>query len=154
MATRVFAVDLGAWSVKLAIASPGIRGAMLLSVVERMLPPPQVEGESTESRAKRANFLRHVAATLALQNVVVAKTRAEDLTRQQPFDTVLARAVARPAKLLEIQQPLVTPQGRAHQALASDDAARSQGPDAESASELERVAGEGHARLLDDSRPG
>lgn len=39
MASRVFAVDLGAWSVKLAIASPGIRGAMLLGVVERLVPP-------------------------------------------------------------------------------------------------------------------
>jgi 16S rRNA (guanine527-N7)-methyltransferase len=60
-----------------------------------------------ESRAKRANFLRHVVATLALRNVVVAKTRAEDLTQQPPFDTVLARAVARPAKLLEIVRPLM-----------------------------------------------
>ena len=32
MASRVFAVDLGAWSVKLAIASPGIRGATLLGL--------------------------------------------------------------------------------------------------------------------------
>lgn len=39
MASRVFAVDLGAWSVKLAIASPGIRGATLLNVVERLVPP-------------------------------------------------------------------------------------------------------------------
>ncbi len=53
MASRVFAVDLGAWSVKLAIASPGIRGAMLLSVVERLVPPAQTEGESVESRARR-----------------------------------------------------------------------------------------------------
>jgi 16S rRNA (guanine527-N7)-methyltransferase len=60
-----------------------------------------------ESRAKRANFLRHVVATLALRNVVVAKTRAEDLPEQPPFDTVLARAVARPAKLLEIVRPLM-----------------------------------------------
>lgn len=54
MATRVFAVDLGAWSVKLAIASPGLRGATLASVVERLLPPANVEGESVESRGKRA----------------------------------------------------------------------------------------------------
>jgi len=54
MATRVFAVDLGAWSVKLAIASPGIRGAMLLQVVERLLPAPAFEGESVEPRARRA----------------------------------------------------------------------------------------------------
>jgi len=35
----MFAVDLGAWSVKLAIGSPGIRGATLLNVVERLVPP-------------------------------------------------------------------------------------------------------------------
>lgn len=39
MASRMFAVDLGAWSVKLAIASPGLRGATLLKVVERLVPP-------------------------------------------------------------------------------------------------------------------
>jgi general secretion pathway protein L len=50
MATRVFAVDLGAWSVKLAIASPGIRGAMLLDVVERLVPPGE---EPAEVRANR-----------------------------------------------------------------------------------------------------
>jgi 16S rRNA (guanine527-N7)-methyltransferase len=60
-----------------------------------------------ESRAKRVNFLRHVVATLALRNVVVAQTRAEDLREQAPFDTVLARAVARPEKLLEIVRPLM-----------------------------------------------
>jgi 16S rRNA (guanine527-N7)-methyltransferase len=60
-----------------------------------------------ESRAKRATFLRHVVATLELRNVVVAKTRAEDLPEQPPFDTVLARAVTRPAKLLEIVRPLI-----------------------------------------------
>src|SRR5262249_9763364 len=51
MASRVFAVDLGAWSVKLAIASPGLRGATLFNVVERMVPPGE---EPTEDRAKRA----------------------------------------------------------------------------------------------------
>ena len=34
----MFAVDLGAWSVKVAIASPGIRGAALLDVREKMVP--------------------------------------------------------------------------------------------------------------------
>jgi len=38
MATRMFAVDLGAWSVKLAMGSPGIRGATLLDVREKMVP--------------------------------------------------------------------------------------------------------------------
>jgi Tfp pilus assembly PilM family ATPase len=51
MATRTFAVDLGAWSVKLAIASPGIRGATLLNVVERMVP---VGDEPIEDRMRQA----------------------------------------------------------------------------------------------------
>lgn len=50
MATRIFAVDLGAWSVKLAIASPGIRGATLLDVAERLVPPGD---EPVELRARR-----------------------------------------------------------------------------------------------------
>jgi len=49
MSSRVFTVDLGAWSVKLAIASPGLRGATLLNVVERMVPPGD---EPAEVRAK------------------------------------------------------------------------------------------------------
>jgi len=57
MASRVFAIDLGAWSVKLAVASPGLRGATLLNVFERLVPPaaPAPEGGeqlSTEQRAK------------------------------------------------------------------------------------------------------
>jgi 16S rRNA (guanine527-N7)-methyltransferase len=68
---------------------------------------PRTNFTLIESRAKRANFLRHVVATLGLRNVVVAQTRAEDLTQQPPFDTVLARAVARPEKLLEIVRPLM-----------------------------------------------
>src|SRR5438094_10270584 len=44
-----FAVDLGAWSVKVAVASPGLRGATLLNIVERLVPPGE---ESAEVRAK------------------------------------------------------------------------------------------------------
>jgi 16S rRNA (guanine527-N7)-methyltransferase len=62
-----------------------------------------------ESRAKRASFLRHVVAALELANTVVAHSRAEDLPADSPFDTVLARAVARPARLLEIVRPLMAP---------------------------------------------
>jgi general secretion pathway protein L len=51
MASRMFAVDLGAWSVKLAIASPGIRGAALINVVERLVPPGD---EPIEQRMRQA----------------------------------------------------------------------------------------------------
>lgn len=50
MASRVFAVDLGAWSVKLAVASPGLRGAQLLNVVERLVPPGD---DSADERSRR-----------------------------------------------------------------------------------------------------
>jgi general secretion pathway protein L len=49
MASRVFAVDLGAWSVKLAIATPGMRGTQLLNVIERLVPPGDTP---SEDRAK------------------------------------------------------------------------------------------------------
>ncbi len=59
MASRVFAVDLGAWSVKLAIASPGIRGAMLLHVVERLVPPGDGPSES-RARAVLAQLIEEL----------------------------------------------------------------------------------------------
>ncbi|MBS1118811.1 MAG: cell division protein FtsA [Deltaproteobacteria bacterium] len=59
MATRVFAVDLGAWSVKLAIASPGIRGATLLNVVERLVPPGD-EPVETRARAVLASMIEEL----------------------------------------------------------------------------------------------
>ncbi len=37
--SRTFVVDLGAWSVKLAVAVPGLRGGTVSHVVERPLPP-------------------------------------------------------------------------------------------------------------------
>ncbi len=60
MASRMFAVDLGAWSVKLVIASPGIRGATLLHVVERLVPPGDepAEQRSTAVLAAMINELR------------------------------------------------------------------------------------------------
>ena len=63
MASRVFTVDLGAWSVKLAIASPGLRGATLSSVVERMVPPGD---EPAEVRAKAV--LASLVEELRLKN--------------------------------------------------------------------------------------
>jgi 16S rRNA (guanine527-N7)-methyltransferase len=62
-----------------------------------------------ESRAKRVYFLRHAAGSLRLSNVDVAHGRAQTLTGVEPFDTVLARAVAGPEKLLAILRPLTRP---------------------------------------------
>jgi 16S rRNA (guanine527-N7)-methyltransferase len=62
-----------------------------------------------ESRAKRVRFLRHVVMTLGLANTEVAHSRVEDLPCAQPFDTVLARAVAPPAALVAITRHLTAP---------------------------------------------
>jgi 16S rRNA (guanine527-N7)-methyltransferase len=59
-----------------------------------------------ESRRKRVNFLRHVKAALALDNVEVAHARAEDLPTAAPFATVLARAVGPPLELLAVTRHL------------------------------------------------
>jgi hypothetical protein len=57
MANRIIAVDLGAWSVKVAIAQPGLRHATLTAFVERAVPPADpsaAEGTDTwEARAAR-----------------------------------------------------------------------------------------------------
>ena len=62
-----------------------------------------------ESRAKRVHFLRHVVGELNLANTSVAHSRAEDLQVERPFDTVLARAVAPPAELLDVCRHLTAP---------------------------------------------
>ncbi len=49
--SRVFAVDLGAWSVKVAIASAGFRHSVVGEVIERVVPPG--DGEPYEQRAAR-----------------------------------------------------------------------------------------------------
>ena len=48
--SRTFAVDLGAWSVKVAIASAGFRHATVGEVIERVVPAGD---EPYEQRAGR-----------------------------------------------------------------------------------------------------
>ncbi|HEX6997004.1 MAG TPA: 16S rRNA (guanine(527)-N(7))-methyltransferase RsmG [Gammaproteobacteria bacterium] len=110
-----------------------------LAIVE-----PERQFTLIEPRAKRARFLRHVAAQLALGNVSVAQARAEDLRPEHPFDTVLARAVAPPAELLGMCRPLAAP-GGAVLLLTTD----------RLAAELEALAaGQGLRRAAYRRRPG
>ena len=48
--TRMFAIDLGAWSVKVVIAHGGFRQAAVDEVIERLVPPGD---EPYEQRAAR-----------------------------------------------------------------------------------------------------
>lgn len=65
-----------------------------------------------EPRAKRCRFLRHAAAELGLGNVTVIEARAEDVDAALEFDSVVARAVAKPLELLELCRELTLPGGR------------------------------------------
>src|SRR5690349_6822651 len=49
--SRVFAVDLGAWSVKVAISSAGFRHSVVAEMIERVVPAG--DGEPYEQRAAR-----------------------------------------------------------------------------------------------------
>jgi 16S rRNA (guanine527-N7)-methyltransferase len=86
------------------VGSGGGLPGMPLAITE-----PERRFTLIESRAKRVRFLRHAVVALALANTEVAHSRAEDLRVEQPFDTVLARAVAPPAELLAICRPLMAP---------------------------------------------
>ncbi len=67
---------------------------------------PEIDFTLIESRGKRARFLEHVRGALELGNVVVEHARSEDLSPEQPFPTVLARAVAAPSELIELTRQL------------------------------------------------
>lgn len=86
------------------VGSGGGLPGVPLAVVE-----PERRFTLIESRAKRVRFLRHVVSELKLTNTEVAHGRAEALTFEQPFATVLARAVAPPAELISICRHLTAP---------------------------------------------
>lgn len=73
---------------------------------------PQRHFTLIESRAKRVHFLRHVVGELALRNVTIEHSRAEDLPAGASFATVLARAVAAPPELIKIARLLTQPGSR------------------------------------------
>ncbi len=54
-----------------------------------------------DSSGKKTRFVLHAARTLALENVTVAQSRAEDLRPEAPFHTITARAFAALPELLE-----------------------------------------------------
>lgn len=62
-----------------------------------------------DSSGKKVRFVAHAVRALALENVTVAQSRAEDLHPQIPFDTVAARAFAALPELLGAVRGLCGP---------------------------------------------
>lgn len=63
MATRVYGIDLGSYSVKVVVALPGLRGATVVDAIERPVPPGD---EPAERRATRV--LGEIVRTLGLKD--------------------------------------------------------------------------------------
>ena len=67
---------------------------------------PDVEFTLIEPMERRANWLSRVKDELSLDNVIIKRARAEELTSHQGFDQVTARAVAALSKLIPWTAPL------------------------------------------------
>jgi 16S rRNA (guanine527-N7)-methyltransferase len=86
-----------------------------LPAIPLALARPEVAFTLLEANARKCAFLQHVAGTLGLPNVAILSGRAEELAHQsslrEQFDRAISRAAARPAVLLELALPFVTPGG-------------------------------------------
>ena len=97
-ATSLRLVDVGSGAglpgVPLAVARP----AWLVTLLD--------------SNAKKAAFLRQVAAELPLPNVNVAATRAENYLPEPLFDVAISRALSDLSQFVAVARRLVGPGGR------------------------------------------
>lgn len=73
---------------------------------------PQRHFVLVESTGKKARFVVQAAAQLSLGNVEVVTQRAEDYDPPQPFDSVIARALAALATFVGYAGHLCAPDGR------------------------------------------
>jgi 16S rRNA (guanine527-N7)-methyltransferase len=65
-----------------------------------------------DARAKKLRFVTQAVAELGLDNIEVVRARVETFKPAQPFDTVIARAFASIAQVLEKSGHLCAAQGR------------------------------------------
>jgi len=70
---------------------------------------PQRQFTLIDATAKKVRFVAHAARTLGLNNVQAVQARAEAMHPEQPFDTILARAVGSLTELAQLAQPLARP---------------------------------------------
>ncbi len=77
-----------------------------LAIVE-----PEIEFELLDSHGKKISFVNHIIGQLGISNAKAVKARAEDYAPGKRFDTVIARALASTAKLLQLAGHLVREDG-------------------------------------------
>ena len=64
-----------------------------------------------DSNGKKINFVQHIVTTLGLENVTPVKARSENYASSEPFDTVIARALASIPKIIELGGHLLGEKG-------------------------------------------
>ena len=57
--SRLYAIDLGAWSVKVVVAQPGLRGATVTHVIERLVPQTEA-GQDERTFAVLAGIVKEL----------------------------------------------------------------------------------------------
>ena len=72
------------------------------------LSQPKTVWTLLDSNQKKVRFLRHVKAKLNVNNVEIVQVRVETYKPAKKFDTVISRAFAPLARLLEQTQHLIT----------------------------------------------
>jgi 16S rRNA (guanine527-N7)-methyltransferase len=72
---------------------------------------PKVDFQLLDSNGKKISFVNHVIGKLGISNATAIKARAEDYAPGKRFDTVIARALASTAKLLQLAGHLVREDG-------------------------------------------
>jgi 16S rRNA (guanine527-N7)-methyltransferase len=70
---------------------------------------PERQFTLIDGTAKKIRFVTHAVRTLGLSNVEAVHARAESMHPTEPFDTVIARAVAPLPKLAALARPLSRP---------------------------------------------
>jgi 16S rRNA (guanine527-N7)-methyltransferase len=101
-------------------AQPDLRGSLIADVgtgagfpgLPLAIAEPQRAFTLIDSVAKKIRFVTHAVLTLGLGNVTPVQARVETYVPGQPFDTVVARAYATLADLLESVQGLCGSQTR------------------------------------------
>ena len=72
---------------------------------------PERQFTLIDGTSKKVRFVAHAARVMQLANVAAVHARAEDYPTEEPFDTVIARAVTALPELARLALPLVAPGG-------------------------------------------
>lgn len=101
------------------VVRPWLKGPRVIDVgsgagipgIPLALACPELQFVLLDSNAKKTRFITQAIHELKLPNVSVERARSEDYRPAQSFDTVISRAFASLAQMVEMTQHLCAPDG-------------------------------------------